>query len=95
MNHGYDIRSFLNVYCRGSRNFSSCSAEDFEKLTLNRGGNCLLNIPKPDEAYSAPFCGNKLVDAGEECDCGTPKVSLSNFFYFCFAKLPWDLQKTK
>uniref|UniRef100_A0A9L0QZW3 ADAM metallopeptidase domain 9 n=1 Tax=Equus caballus TaxID=9796 RepID=A0A9L0QZW3_HORSE len=57
----------------GSRNFSSCSAEDFEKLTLNKGGSCLLNIPKPDEAYSAPFCGNKLVDSGEECDCGTPK----------------------
>nr|XP_008505106.1 PREDICTED: disintegrin and metalloproteinase domain-containing protein 9 [Equus przewalskii] len=64
---------FINVYYRGSRNFSSCSAEDFEKLTLNKGGSCLLNIPKPDEAYSAPFCGNKLVDSGEECDCGTPK----------------------
>lgn len=65
----------LTIYCRGSRNFSSCSAEDFEKLTLNKGGSCLLNIPKPDEAYSAPSCGNKLVDPGEECDCGTPKVS--------------------
>nr|XP_019603705.1 PREDICTED: disintegrin and metalloproteinase domain-containing protein 9 [Rhinolophus sinicus] len=63
----------MNSGASGSRNFSSCSAEDFEKLTLSKGGNCLLNIPKPDEAYSAPFCGNKLVDAGEECDCGTPK----------------------
>lgn len=66
---------FPGVYCRGSRNFSSCSAEDFEKLTLNKGGSCLLNVPKPDEAYSAPSCGNKLVDPGEECDCGTPQVS--------------------
>ncbi|KAM9622641.1 disintegrin and metalloproteinase domain-containing protein 9 isoform 2-T2 [Trichechus inunguis] len=63
----------MNSGASGSRNFSSCSAEDFEKLILNKGGNCLLNIPKPDEAYSAPFCGNKLVDPGEECDCGTPK----------------------
>ncbi|XP_059541331.1 disintegrin and metalloproteinase domain-containing protein 9 isoform X3 [Myotis daubentonii] len=63
----------MNSGASGSRNFSSCSAEDFEKLTLNKGGNCLLNIPKPDEAYSAPFCGNKLVDPGEECDCGSPK----------------------
>ncbi|XP_064421571.1 disintegrin and metalloproteinase domain-containing protein 9 isoform X1 [Latimeria chalumnae] len=55
----------------GSRNFSSCSSDDFEKLILNRGGSCLLNIPKPDEAYSPPFCGNKLVDPGEECDCGS------------------------
>ncbi|NWU63110.1 ADAM9 protein, partial [Pterocles burchelli] len=57
----------------GSRNFSSCSAEDFEKLTLNKGGSCLLNVPRPDETYSVPYCGNKLVDAGEECDCGSPK----------------------
>ncbi|NWW49512.1 ADAM9 protein, partial [Pedionomus torquatus] len=57
----------------GSRNFSSCSAEDFEKLTLNKGGSCLLNVPKPDETYSIPYCGNRLVDAGEECDCGSPK----------------------
>uniref|UniRef100_A0A8D2LM28 ADAM metallopeptidase domain 9 n=1 Tax=Varanus komodoensis TaxID=61221 RepID=A0A8D2LM28_VARKO len=71
-----------NCYCRttncimnsgasGARNFSSCSEEDFEKLTLNKGGSCLLNIPRPDETYSAPSCGNKLVDAGEECDCGS------------------------
>ncbi|GAB1301750.1 Disintegrin and metalloproteinase domain-containing protein 9 [Apodemus speciosus] len=63
----------MNSGASGSRNFSSCSAEDFEKLTLNKGGSCLLNIPRPDEAYSAPSCGNKLVDPGEECDCGTPK----------------------
>lgn len=63
----------MNSGASGSRNFSSCSAEDFEKLTLNKGGNCLLNIPKSDEAYSAPSCGNKLVDPGEECDCGSPK----------------------
>ncbi|XP_061448334.1 disintegrin and metalloproteinase domain-containing protein 9 isoform X2 [Rhineura floridana] len=55
----------------GARDFSSCSAEDFEKLTLNKGGSCLLNIPRPDETYSVPYCGNKLVDTGEECDCGS------------------------
>nr|AAI70293.1 Adam9-A protein [Xenopus laevis] len=63
----------MNSGATGSKNFSSCSEEDFEKLTLNKGGTCLLNVPKPDEAYSAPFCGNKLVDVGEECDCGNPK----------------------
>ncbi|TNN36924.1 Disintegrin and metalloproteinase domain-containing protein 9 [Liparis tanakae] len=24
-------------------------------------------------AYSAPYCGNRLVDMGEDCDCGTQK----------------------
>ncbi|XP_063787673.1 disintegrin and metalloproteinase domain-containing protein 9 [Pseudophryne corroboree] len=57
----------------GSKNFSSCSEDDFEKLTLNKGGSCLLNVPNPDEEYSAPSCGNKLVDPGEECDCGNRK----------------------
>ncbi|XP_062237209.1 disintegrin and metalloproteinase domain-containing protein 9 isoform X1 [Platichthys flesus] len=57
----------------GSRNFSSCSADDFEKMILSTGGTCLLNVPRPDEAYSAPYCGNRLVDVGEECDCGSQK----------------------
>lgn len=60
--------------CRGAMNFSSCSADDFEKLTLNKGGSCLLNIPRPEETYSPPYCGNKLVDAGEDCDCGSQEV---------------------
>ncbi|XP_053574054.1 disintegrin and metalloproteinase domain-containing protein 9 [Bombina bombina] len=63
----------MNSGASGSKNFSSCSEDDFEKLTLNKGGICLLNMPKPDEAYSAPSCGNKLVDPGEECDCGSFK----------------------
>uniref|UniRef100_A0A8C1ZH12 ADAM metallopeptidase domain 9 n=1 Tax=Cyprinus carpio TaxID=7962 RepID=A0A8C1ZH12_CYPCA len=61
----------MNSGATGSHNFSSCSADDFEKMILNSGGRCLLNIPRPDEAYSAPFCGNKLVDVDEECDCGS------------------------
>ncbi|KPP68785.1 hypothetical protein Z043_112507, partial [Scleropages formosus] len=61
----------MNSGASGSRNFSSCSADDFEKLILNNRGRCLLNVPRPEEAYIAPCCGNKLVDVGEECDCGS------------------------
>ncbi|XP_071340199.1 disintegrin and metalloproteinase domain-containing protein 9 isoform X1 [Trachinotus anak] len=63
----------MNSGATGSRNFSSCSADDFEKMMLSTGGTCLLNVPRPDEAYSAPYCGNRLVDVGEECDCGSQK----------------------
>uniref|UniRef100_W5NE88 ADAM metallopeptidase domain 9a n=1 Tax=Lepisosteus oculatus TaxID=7918 RepID=W5NE88_LEPOC len=63
----------MNSGATGSRNFSSCSSDDFEKLILNNGGSCLLNVPRPEEAYSPPYCGNKLVDLGEECDCGSDK----------------------
>ncbi|XP_054853711.1 disintegrin and metalloproteinase domain-containing protein 9 isoform X3 [Eublepharis macularius] len=68
----------MNSGASGSMNFSSCSAEDFEKLTLNKGGSCLLNIPRPEETYSPPYCGNKLVDAGEDCDCGSPEECKSD-----------------
>lgn len=63
----------MNSGATGSRNFSTCSADDFEKMILLTGGTCLLNVPRPDEAYSAPYCGNRLVDIGEECDCGSQK----------------------
>ncbi|KAK0138828.1 Disintegrin and metalloproteinase domain-containing protein 9 [Merluccius polli] len=63
----------MNSGATGSRNFSSCSSDDFEKMILATGGTCLLNFPRPDEAYSAPYCGNKLVDIGEDCDCGSEK----------------------
>ncbi|XP_069773910.1 disintegrin and metalloproteinase domain-containing protein 9-like isoform X2 [Narcine bancroftii] len=63
----------MNSGATGSMNFSSCSADDFEAMILNKGGLCLLNIPSPEEEYSPPFCGNKLVDTGEECDCGSPE----------------------
>lgn len=63
----------MNSGATGSKNFSSCSADDFEKMILLTGGACLLNVPRPDEAYSAPYCGNRLVDFGEECDCGSEK----------------------
>ncbi|XP_068166633.1 disintegrin and metalloproteinase domain-containing protein 9 isoform X2 [Antennarius striatus] len=63
----------MNSGATGSTNFSSCSADDFEKMILSTGRTCLLNVPRPDEAYSAPYCGNRLVDMGEECDCGSQK----------------------
>ncbi|XP_032819085.2 disintegrin and metalloproteinase domain-containing protein 9-like [Petromyzon marinus] len=55
-------------------NFSSCSTDDFEDLVVQRkGGKCLLNVPKADEAFRPPVCGDKMLDAGEECDCGSPE----------------------
>ncbi|NXJ68918.1 ADAM9 protein, partial [Rostratula benghalensis] len=57
----------------GSRNFSTCSADDFENLILNGGGNCLRNPPKTSHVYKEPVCGNNVVDSNEECDCGKPQ----------------------
>uniref|UniRef100_A0A8B9FJL0 Uncharacterized protein n=1 Tax=Amazona collaria TaxID=241587 RepID=A0A8B9FJL0_9PSIT len=57
----------------GSRNFSTCSADDFENLILSGGGNCLRNPPKTSNVYKEPVCGNNVVDSNEECDCGKPE----------------------
>uniref|UniRef100_U3JQP2 ADAM metallopeptidase domain 9 n=1 Tax=Ficedula albicollis TaxID=59894 RepID=U3JQP2_FICAL len=57
----------------GSRNFSTCSADDFETFILNGGGNCLRNPPKTSNVYKEPVCGNNVVDNNEECDCGKPQ----------------------
>lgn len=38
--------------------------------------SCLLNIPRADELYGGPVCGNQFVERGEQCDCGMPEVGM-------------------
>ncbi|XP_030045060.1 disintegrin and metalloproteinase domain-containing protein 9-like, partial [Microcaecilia unicolor] len=57
----------------GAKNFSSCSADDFESLIMNGQGQCLRNPPNPSDVISEPVCGNKVVESDEECDCGSMK----------------------
>ncbi|XP_039190522.1 disintegrin and metalloproteinase domain-containing protein 20-like [Crotalus tigris] len=48
--------------------FSNCSyIEYFSQRNLN----CLLIPPDPNKIFKFKFCGNKVVDNGEQCDCGT------------------------
>ncbi|KAF4787796.1 hypothetical protein TURU_167707 [Turdus rufiventris] len=61
----------------GSRNFSTCSADDFEAFILNGGGICLRNPPKTSNVYKEPVCGNNVVDNNEECDCGKPQFKVA------------------
>uniref|UniRef100_A0A8C8SWZ4 ADAM metallopeptidase domain 8 n=1 Tax=Pelusios castaneus TaxID=367368 RepID=A0A8C8SWZ4_9SAUR len=53
--------------------FSSCSESDLQKFLSDPRTSCLLNVPKADELYGVPVCGNQFVERGEQCDCGTPK----------------------
>ncbi|XP_031426204.1 disintegrin and metalloproteinase domain-containing protein 9-like isoform X2 [Clupea harengus] len=61
----------MNSTSDRSTSFSSCSSDDFEMMVQQMQHNCLLNMPKPHKAFSKPACGNKLLDPGEECDCGS------------------------
>ncbi|NXL51194.1 ADAM8 protein, partial [Podilymbus podiceps] len=53
--------------------FSRCSEQDMWQFLGDPRTSCLLNIPRADELYGGPVCGNQFVERGEQCDCGTPE----------------------
>ncbi|XP_048338931.1 disintegrin and metalloproteinase domain-containing protein 2-like [Sphaerodactylus townsendi] len=66
------------VHSSGIKVFSSCSIEDFQHFIKHKGGNCLSNRPhlqhyKKRSAKNFSFCGNRIIEAGENCDCGSPE----------------------
>uniref|UniRef100_A0A8C9AS19 ADAM metallopeptidase domain 15 n=1 Tax=Prolemur simus TaxID=1328070 RepID=A0A8C9AS19_PROSS len=52
-------------------NFSNCSRQALEKALLDGMGSCLFER-LPSLPSLATFCGNMLVEPGEQCDCGFP-----------------------
>uniref|UniRef100_A0A8D2AUH4 ADAM metallopeptidase domain 7 n=1 Tax=Sciurus vulgaris TaxID=55149 RepID=A0A8D2AUH4_SCIVU len=50
--------------------FSKCNQNQYQQFLKDHNPTCMLNIPFPDKSSNFPFCGNKKVDEGEECDCG-------------------------
>ncbi|NWX21673.1 ADAM8 protein, partial [Aegotheles bennettii] len=53
--------------------FSRCSEQDMWQFLGDPRTSCLLNVPRADELYGGPVCGNQFVERGEQCDCGTPQ----------------------
>ncbi|XP_077164754.1 disintegrin and metalloproteinase domain-containing protein 9-like [Paroedura picta] len=47
--------------------FSNCSIASLSDLRMGNEINCLFNQPRSQLKH----CGNKVVDFGEQCDCGT------------------------
>ncbi|XP_032069188.1 disintegrin and metalloproteinase domain-containing protein 20-like, partial [Thamnophis elegans] len=62
------VRCVMGAALSGYGKFSNCSYKDYFK---NRNAKCLLDLPNPNKTYTIKFCGNKAVDDGEQCDCGS------------------------
>ncbi|XP_069481385.1 disintegrin and metalloproteinase domain-containing protein 9-like [Ambystoma mexicanum] len=58
-----------NVF--GAATFSSCSIADFAKFISAFGATCILKEPVVRVPFNPRICGNKILDDGEDCDCGT------------------------
>ncbi|XP_023585836.1 disintegrin and metalloproteinase domain-containing protein 8 [Trichechus manatus latirostris] len=53
------------------RMFSQCSRADLETFVENPQTDCLLGTLDPHRLVSDPVCGNKFLERGEQCDCGS------------------------
>uniref|UniRef100_A0A2R8MEP3 ADAM metallopeptidase domain 7 n=1 Tax=Callithrix jacchus TaxID=9483 RepID=A0A2R8MEP3_CALJA len=51
--------------------FSKCSQDQYQQYLKDYKPTCMLDIPFPYKFNDFQYCGNKKVDEGEECDCGT------------------------
>ncbi|XP_006884976.1 PREDICTED: disintegrin and metalloproteinase domain-containing protein 7 [Elephantulus edwardii] len=51
--------------------FSKCNKNQFLKYLKDYKPTCMSNIAFSEKLNSFPHCGNKKLDEGEECDCGS------------------------
>ncbi|KAM4836627.1 uncharacterized protein RHO17_022187 [Thomomys bottae] len=54
-----------------STKFSNCSYSHLRETMEEK--ECLRMPPNPLHMYTHAFCGNRVIDAGEQCDCGSFK----------------------
>ncbi|XP_059726329.1 LOW QUALITY PROTEIN: disintegrin and metalloproteinase domain-containing protein 32-like [Haemorhous mexicanus] len=61
------------LHLSGAKAFSNCSIRDFESFLKQGRGECLFSSPRLSRLprQSSAVCGNRVVEPGEQCDCGT------------------------
>ncbi|KAJ6667261.1 hypothetical protein lerEdw1_017239 [Lerista edwardsae] len=61
----------MSPYQTKSSKFSNCSFISYYTLVTEGNTDCLLIPPDVEERYAFKYCGNKVVESGEQCDCGS------------------------
>ncbi|KAM3926829.1 disintegrin and metalloproteinase domain-containing protein 9-like [Leptodactylus fuscus] len=54
-----------------SKTFSDCSIIEFQNFIMKTGALCLATHPNAKPLVNPSLCGNRVLDSGEACDCGT------------------------
>ncbi|XP_039571481.1 disintegrin and metalloproteinase domain-containing protein 18-like, partial [Passer montanus] len=68
------------LHFSGAKSFSNCSIRDFETFLKQGRGSCLFGSPRLSRLprQSRATCGNRVVEPGEQCDCGTAQECLKD-----------------
>ncbi|KAI4557032.1 hypothetical protein MJG53_018986 [Ovis ammon polii x Ovis aries] len=71
--------AYLFAQSGGIKDFSTCSLDDFKYFAAYSGIECLHKILPDEPVYKQRrVCGNGIVEAGEQCDCGTERIKPVN-----------------
>ncbi|XP_060118345.1 disintegrin and metalloproteinase domain-containing protein 20-like [Heteronotia binoei] len=54
-----------------SHKFSNCSYNDYYTEIIWGRKECMKKQPDPHKLFKLKYCGNGIVEHGEECDCGS------------------------
>uniref|UniRef100_A0A8C5ZMK5 ADAM metallopeptidase domain 20 n=1 Tax=Marmota marmota marmota TaxID=9994 RepID=A0A8C5ZMK5_MARMA len=65
----------MNRYYTFSFRFSNCSYAEYWD---NRRNTCIYPLAHESDVFKIKYCGNEVVDAGEECDCGSVQQCARN-----------------
>ncbi|XP_048340554.1 disintegrin and metalloproteinase domain-containing protein 20-like [Sphaerodactylus townsendi] len=61
----------MSAYHSTSDKFSNCSYKEYYNLMKSGSTRCLFSAGDPDKKYKLAYCGNRVVEHGEQCDCGS------------------------